>query len=527
MLNAVDEEEKKLFFKEVALLNSLKHQSIVKFMAVCYQPLAMMLEYVYFDFRFFGQAIRVNTLSEFLLIIDEQNCGGFHDLVCHAATEIIDGLGYLHNQRIAHRDLKTANILVSNQHYNSLSVEDEEFGPTYQARPIACKLTDFGESRSRFIQTQAIVASKTTNIDRGTVVYMAPELLVKEKLVQCASIDDLILSDVWALGMIVFTMINPSLKCPYILEILSAGGVSSQEELKKLIISLLATEKRPLQDVKYELDRATAWCDLENVYRGFTKFDRQQRLTLEEAGWILSRREGRFSRDIEVIHLKVSQATSLERFDLKMAAELERPCLKPLQMKALPVNDGTNACAFLSVSIAERILNKSEIDDFFENLPDAVESIIWSLPAEINNHRNLEKNYDALEAHDILRKQHLIKSSLEFSEELPFGDGVFTYEGRKHFFVKLCALGKDRFVAVYTSDPFVLTIGCHNRKPYVIDTHPVTQPLGNGNGLVLVGKENSPEVWMSLCVWLWQRLHHSGVDPQTAQSLAVVTLETK
>ena len=47
MLNEVDEEEKKLFFKEVALLNSLKHQSIVKFKAVCYQPLAMMLEYVY------------------------------------------------------------------------------------------------------------------------------------------------------------------------------------------------------------------------------------------------------------------------------------------------------------------------------------------------------------------------------------------------------------------------------------------------------------------------------------------------
>lgn len=144
--------------------------------------------------------------------------------------------------------------------------------------------------------------------------------------------------------------------------------------------------------------------------------------------------------------MKVSQATSLERFDLKMAAELERPCLKPLQMKALPVNDGTNACAYLSVSTAERILNKSEIDDFFENLPDAAESIIWSLPAEINNHRDLENNYDALEAHDILRKQHLIKSSLEFSERLPFGDGVFTYEGREHLFVKLCALGKDRSV---------------------------------------------------------------------------------
>ena len=40
-------------------------------MAVCYQPLAMMLEYVYFDFHLFGQAVRVNRMSEFLLKIGE------------------------------------------------------------------------------------------------------------------------------------------------------------------------------------------------------------------------------------------------------------------------------------------------------------------------------------------------------------------------------------------------------------------------------------------------------------------------
>ena len=82
-------------------------------------------------------------------------------MVCHAATEIIDGLGYLHNQRIAHRDRKPANILVSNQHYNSLSVEDEEFGPTYQARPIACKLTDFGEiSSNKLVKVLSICARR-------------------------------------------------------------------------------------------------------------------------------------------------------------------------------------------------------------------------------------------------------------------------------------------------------------------------------------------------------------------------------
>lgn len=101
------------------------------------------------------------------------------------------------------------------------------------------------------------------------------------------------------------------------------------------------------------------------------------------------------------------------------------------------------------------------------------------------------------------------------------------YEGRENLFTKLCVLGTERFVAIYASDPFVLTIGCHNGKPFVIDTHPVAPPFGNGNGLVLRGNENTPEVWMSICVWLWQRLYHGGVNPTTAQSLAVVTLDAK
>ena len=39
-------------------------------------------------------------------------------------------------------------ILISNQHYISLSTDSEEFEQMYRERPIACKLTDFGESQS-------------------------------------------------------------------------------------------------------------------------------------------------------------------------------------------------------------------------------------------------------------------------------------------------------------------------------------------------------------------------------------------
>ena len=137
------------------------------------------------------------------------------------------------------------------------------------------------------------------------------------------------------------------------------------------------------------------------------------------------------------------------------------------------------------------------------------------------------KTYDILEAYEILRRQRIIKYPIEFSEELPYADGVFKYEGREKLFTKLCALGAEHFVAIYTSDPFVLTIGCHKGKPFIIDICPVTPPIGNGNNFVLIGNDNTPEVWMSICVSLWKRLHHGGVNPTTAQSIAVVTQDSK
>ena len=45
VLPALDQEEKKLFYKVVALLNGLNHPNIVKMKGVCQNPLMIMLEY--------------------------------------------------------------------------------------------------------------------------------------------------------------------------------------------------------------------------------------------------------------------------------------------------------------------------------------------------------------------------------------------------------------------------------------------------------------------------------------------------
>ena len=72
MLHVLHESEKKLFFKEAALLNGLLHPSIIKLLGVCHQPQAIMLEYVYFDFKLFGvNDLCVSALSDFLLHMQE------------------------------------------------------------------------------------------------------------------------------------------------------------------------------------------------------------------------------------------------------------------------------------------------------------------------------------------------------------------------------------------------------------------------------------------------------------------------
>ena len=56
-------------------------------------------------------------------------------------------------------------------------------------------------------------------------------------------------------------------------------------------------------------------------------------------------------------------------------------------------NDGTNACAFLCVKIADVILSEVVTGiEFFVELAEAIEDTIWHLPEKINEHRDLPQN---------------------------------------------------------------------------------------------------------------------------------------
>ena len=84
---------------------------------------------------------------------------------------------------------------------------------------MVCKLADFGESRSSEVQTKSILNSQTLRVNRGTPVYQAPEFLVGKTRLSVATIEDMKRADVWALGISLFVLLNPSVKYPYHKEI--------------------------------------------------------------------------------------------------------------------------------------------------------------------------------------------------------------------------------------------------------------------------------------------------------------------
>ena len=80
------------------------------------------------------------------------------------------------------------------------------------------------------------------------------------------------------------------------------------------------------------------------------------------------------SGHVDVVHLKVSQGTAIEEFDQQIAARLietaEHEDLKsPVQVKSALTNDGTNACAFISVKIADILLGECPAVSEFLSYP--------------------------------------------------------------------------------------------------------------------------------------------------------------
>ena len=429
-----DQIDAKILLKEAKLLNKLRHQNIVGFKGICKDTYALLLEFVQFDFKPFGVDHQVRSLAELLCYFDKSNCRDISEKVFYRAAEnIASGIQYLHTNGLAHRDLKPANVLVSNQHYCYMT-DQNDIEKASAISPLVCKLTDFGESRSREVHTNTILTSKTSRINRGTPGFMAPEVLIKQLSSGEASILFLQKADLWSFGMIVFCIVNPGLKHPYELNIqMEANNQSALACLEKMIESHM----RPKPQEKYIAKQRKEWKELWQIYESCTVFEQTKRPSIEDIVGLLLvvdslRRADRADTDASSgessdrsIHLKVSQASFFQKCSEVAISQIQAG-LVPDETEVNQLNsyissgDATNSCTFLCLQIGENILRAIATSTVsWDDVAEISESVILTLPEDINDIRQISMTYDVMEAYLLLRNANLLSSTCKSSSSCP------------------------------------------------------------------------------------------------------------
>lgn len=158
---------------------------------------------------------------------------------------------------------------MSNTHYCHLK-DSAQIEKAWQSEGIVSKLADFGESRSTINQTAAIRHTRTTNFERGTLVYNPPEMLTAVQG-SLFSLEGLKHADVWSLGMLMFVLINPDLEYPYAIE-MEQFNVSSIHDAKEILQKLMYQHKKPTFSTKYSTHQSTDWILIHEAFKFLTSF---------------------------------------------------------------------------------------------------------------------------------------------------------------------------------------------------------------------------------------------------------------
>ena len=149
--------------QEIDTMQNLEHENIVAYLGCEREDMKISIFLEYIDGGSIGSCLRKH--------------GKFEEPVVSSLTrQTLQGLSYLHDSGILHRDLKADNILLTSDGI--------------------CKISDFGISK----KTDNIYGNDAQNTMQGSVFWMAPEVVRSQGAGYSAKVD------IWSLGCVVLEM---------------------------------------------------------------------------------------------------------------------------------------------------------------------------------------------------------------------------------------------------------------------------------------------------------------------------------
>ncbi|KAG0238384.1 hypothetical protein BGW42_005617 [Actinomortierella wolfii] len=154
------------FQKEIMVLQKLRHRNIVQFYRTHIQD-----NHIYLIMELAEKGTLAKAINKGLLDWPTKT---------RLAHEVARGLEYIHQENVLHRDLKSANVLLT--------------------RHMKAKLADFGLARIRSTVSSSLSMSSAGGGIIGTLEWIAPELFEADKPPYSTK------TDVYALGVVMWEM---------------------------------------------------------------------------------------------------------------------------------------------------------------------------------------------------------------------------------------------------------------------------------------------------------------------------------
>ena len=208
--------------------------------------------------------------------------------------------------------------------------------------------------------------------------------------------------------MTLFLVINPDQTRPFELNISENRKnntdkvfvTSAEQQLK----GFFSRKEFPLLSPSHEKEQCSHYQIIWEIVVNGMKHNPNERWSIQKILKV-------FNESIDYLPLTVSQATTMEVND----RDSVQGCLK-FPNSNVPLNDGTNGCAFLSIGVIDNCSSLLILDPSI--LTNEITLTITEFRKKFNPHRNIQECVDIYEAYSILNCNNLLEYTFTFTKKL-------------------------------------------------------------------------------------------------------------